>query len=149
MDVQKVGGEVDGYCTRCRMVLGHTILAMVGTKIARVRCNTCMGDHVFRPQPPGTKVEKARGEGVVRPKARAAPRERAEVRPFESLFSERALARARRYSPKERFSEGDVVEHPTFGLGLVEGVRHDKIDVTFKAGGKTLVHGLGAPASGA
>ena len=28
--------------------LAHTILAMVGPKIVRVRCNTCGGDHAFR-----------------------------------------------------------------------------------------------------
>ncbi|MFY0576846.1 hypothetical protein ACN28S_23190 [Cystobacter fuscus] len=47
----KVGGEVDAFCTRCRLTLAHTILAMVGTKIARVRCNTCNGDHAFRSAP--------------------------------------------------------------------------------------------------
>ena len=26
----KVGGDVDAWCTRCKMNLGHTVLAMVG-----------------------------------------------------------------------------------------------------------------------
>ena len=47
----KVGGEVDAFCTRCRLTLAHTILAMVGTKLARVRCNTCNGDHAYRSAP--------------------------------------------------------------------------------------------------
>ena len=37
----KTGGEVDCFCTRCKMVLAHTILAMVGDRPARVKCNTC------------------------------------------------------------------------------------------------------------
>ena len=48
MATYRVGGEVDATCTRCRMELAHTILAMVGQKIARVRCNTCGSDHVYR-----------------------------------------------------------------------------------------------------
>ena len=41
------------------MTLAHTILAMVGTKIARVKCNTCGGDHVYR----GTNTGDARASG--------------------------------------------------------------------------------------
>ena len=44
----KVGGDIDAWCTRCKMDLGHTILAMVGTKAARVRCNTCQGEHNYK-----------------------------------------------------------------------------------------------------
>lgn len=47
-NVPRVGGEVDAACTKCKMLLGHTILAMVGSRIARVRCNTCQGEHNFR-----------------------------------------------------------------------------------------------------
>lgn len=143
----KVGGEVDAYCTKCRMMLGHTIVAMVGDRIARVRCNTCMGDHAFKANPPGTKAEKARGEGTVRPRAQAAPRAKVETLPFEALFEGRNAGEARRYSPKERYAEGDVLEHPTFGLGLVTAVRQDKIDATFRQGPKTLIHGLAGPVS--
>jgi len=138
----RVGGDVDAYCTKCRMMLGHTIVAMVGDRIARVRCNTCMGDHAFRANPPGTKKERSRGEG-----ARAPARARVETLPFEAIFEGRDAAAARRYSPRERYVEGDVLEHPTFGLGLVTAVREDKIDATFKPGVKTLIHGLAGPAS--
>jgi hypothetical protein len=40
---RRVGGEVDAFCSSCKLVLGHTILAMVGERIAKVRCNTCAG----------------------------------------------------------------------------------------------------------
>ena len=44
----KVGADIDAWCTRCKMNLGHTILAMVGSKPVRVRCNTCQGEHNYR-----------------------------------------------------------------------------------------------------
>lgn len=142
MAAHRVGGDVDGYCTRCRMILGHTIIAMVGDKIARVRCNTCQGQHAFKPSPPGTKTTSSAGEGRTRPAAPRAPKEKAEVRPFEEIFAGRDTESARPYSPRERFADGEVILHPTFGLGLVKNARHDKVDVIFKQGEKTLVHGL-------
>lgn len=150
MDGNRVGGDVDAYCTKCRMLLGHTILAMVGDKIARVRCNTCMGEHAFRPNPPGTKAPKAEARpkaaaGSTRTVTRArATKEKAEVRPFEELFTDRDTSEARSYSPRERFEDGDMISHPTFGLGLVRTARQDKVDVVFKSGEKVLVHNLAA-----
>ena len=55
MSGKKVGGEVDVFCTRCKMELGHTILAMVGQTIARVQCNTCRGQHAYRAAPGTSK----------------------------------------------------------------------------------------------
>ena len=45
---KRVGGEVVAFCTKCRMDLAHTIIAMDGTKPARVQCNTCNGQHNYR-----------------------------------------------------------------------------------------------------
>ena len=72
MATHKVGGEVDAFCTRCKMDLAHTILAMVGTKPVRVRCNTCGGDHAFR-GPPGASERKA---STTAAKRTAAPKEK-------------------------------------------------------------------------
>ena len=140
----RVGSDVDAYCTKCRMILGHTIIAMVGDKIARVRCNTCQGLHAYKAGPPGTKTASTRApaEGRTRPAAARAPREKAEVRPFEEIFAGRDTSDARPYSARERFANAEIISHPTFGLGLVKAARHDKVDVIFKLGEKTLVHGL-------
>lgn len=135
---KRVGGEVDSYCTKCRMMLAHTIIAMVGEKIARVQCNTCMGQHAHRAQPPGTAKKKAATEGTTR---RRTSKKEVETLPFESLFEGADVSQARTYSPRERFEEKEIVNHPTFGLGLVETARDDKIDIVFKMGQKTLIHG--------
>jgi hypothetical protein len=47
------------------------------------------------------------------------------------------------YSPKELFQKGEVINHKSFGIGIIEEVRIDKkIVVIFRAGEKVLVHGL-------
>lgn len=146
MATHKVGGEVDAFCTRCKLTLAHTILAMVGTKIARVRCNTCGGDHSYRSAPGTTDRPSASSSRT----AASAPRpEKPDkvVISFEQQLAGKDLANAPRYSPKDTYKVDQVIQHPTFGLGLVTAVRGDKVDITFKSETKTLVHGRGATPS--
>ncbi|HVG61800.1 MAG TPA: hypothetical protein VNA24_24775, partial [Hyalangium sp.] len=151
MATHKVGGEVDAFCTRCKLTLAHTILAMVGTKIARVRCNTCGGDHTYRSAPGSTdRPSASSSRSTSSSRAASAPRaEKPEkvVISFEEQLAGKDLANAPKYSPKDTYQVDQVIQHPTFGLGLVTAVRGDKVDIAFKSETKTLVHGRGgAPA---
>ena len=129
----RVGGETDAFCTKCELLLAHTILAMVGPKIVRVRCETCKAEHAYR----GAVVPK----GAAKPRAKRATTTAAEkvVIGFEQRLQEKDLTKARQYSPKESFAPEEVMNHPTFGYGIVTTVRGDKIDVAFKAFEKTLL----------
>jgi hypothetical protein len=133
----KVGGDIDAWCTRCKMTLGHTILAIVYGRPARVRCNTCQGEHNYR----GSAATPPR-KGAWEPRE---VRERRESRPavtsWEALLAGKDLSRARKYTAKEKYAAEEVIQHPSFGVGLVQEVRGDKIQVAFKADVKTLVHG--------
>lgn len=119
------------------MVLGHTILAMVGKKPARVRCNTCQGEHAFKPSEPGSGTGQSRKSGW-EPKS---VREKPAVLSWEARIAAKDVSAARKYTPKDTFSKEDLLQHPTFGVGIVQEVRGDKIEVAFKADVKTLVHG--------
>lgn len=46
------GSDVDAMCTRCKALSGHIIVAMVGTTIVKVKCNTCGSEHRFKPVTP-------------------------------------------------------------------------------------------------
>jgi len=153
MATHKVGGEVDALCTRCKLTLAHTILAMVGTKIARVRCNTCGGDHAYRGAPgvtdrptsstTRTRAPRASGSGSTS----SATRAEKVIISFEEQLAGKDVANAPRYSPKDTYRLEQVIQHPTFGTGYVSAVRGDKVDITFRTDTKTLVHGRGgAPA---
>jgi hypothetical protein len=144
MVTHKTGGEVDAFCTKCQLTLAHTILAMVGTKIARVRCNTCGGDHAMRGQPGSSSRSTTPRTGAARPRA---TKEEKVIISFEQRLGEKDAASARSYSPKERYALDEVIRHPTFGLGIVTAVRVDKIDIDFKAAQKTLIHGRDGGAS--
>jgi hypothetical protein len=136
----KVGGEVDGFCTRCEMTLAHTIIAMVNGRPAKVECNTCHGVHRFRGELPGAGGTKKPSQPAGPAPRRA--RERAPTISFDEALRGKDLATAQRYSPRATYRIDQVIEHPTFGLGWVSAVRDaTKVEVTFRTEVKVLVQG--------
>ncbi len=134
----KVGGEVDSFCTRCQLVLAHTVHAVMGGRPVKVECNTCHGVHRFKG---ATGAAPARASGSSRTERPA--RERAAVTGFDELLANRA-ASPQPYSPKKTFGVDDVVDHPIFGRGFVSAVRDaGKVEITFRSDVKILVHGRG------
>jgi len=154
MATYRTGGDVDAFCTRCKLDLGHTILAMVGTSIARVRCNTCGGDHVYRGQKgvkepgraPAAAPRASASAGSGSGGSKRATKAEKEVISFDQLLAERDQDGAIPYSIRRTFAVDQVVSHPTFGMGFVSAVRGDKVDITFRSEVKTLVHGRGGEA---
>jgi len=132
----RVGGEVDSLCGRCKLVLAHTVLAMVGPSVARVRCNTCGSDHAYR---------RSASPSAVPARKSASSRPARVVLSFEDQLHALRDKTPKAYSPQVTFQVDDLVAHPTFGLGIVRVVRRDKVDVVFKAAERTLVHGRPSP----
>ncbi len=127
----KVGGEVDSFCTRCNMILAHTIHAMVGPRPVKVECNTCHVVHAYRAPARGATPKPARTRALKGP-----------VASFDEVLRTKKLALAVKYSPRTSFAVDQVIEHPTFGLGFVSAVLDGaKIQVTFRSDVKVLVHG--------
>ncbi len=127
----RVGGDVDAMCSRCELVLAHTVIAMVQGRPVKVQCNTCHAVHAFRGSP---GVRPARG--ATRP-----AREKKTVLSFdEALAARGSVGVARPYAPTASYQRDELVSHPTFGLGWVSMVRADKVEIVFRSGAKTLVH---------
>jgi len=138
--MKSVGQDVDSWCTRCKLMLAHTVEAVIGNKITRVHCNTCRSQHAYRPQQPGERVgdDRRPPSTAMRP-ARATTTSRSDD--YATLLNGRDAASARGYSPQERFALNDLIAHPTFGLGVVRTLKdRTKIDVLFRDGVKTLLH---------
>ena len=119
----RVGGEIDAHCGKCELNLAHTIIAMVGTKVIKVKCNTCDGEHQYRGVQP---LEKPTSFAAPRKSATGSvartPRAAVVKMTWEDQFAGKDLARAKKYSPRETFVMDDVIDHPTFGIGLVIAV---------------------------
>lgn len=131
------GQEVDAWCTRCRMDLGHRVVAMVGSTPKRVVCMTCDSEHNYR-APKGDDVPKpVRRKAGVKPKATAKTSARAT---WENQV--RSGKPIRPYSISATFVDGQLIDHKKFGLGhVVQLVSPDKIIVAFEGGERTLLHG--------
>src|SRR5579862_6076416 len=90
----RLGDEIDDYCIKCRRLTNHSIVSMVETKAAKVRCRTCYSDHDFRnEQAPPSKKELARQKELFNAVlAGVAPAEAAESAAVDDIEVEAAPA---------------------------------------------------------
>jgi len=153
----KAGGEVDSWCTKCKLVLNHRVIAMVGGTPVRVECSTCNSHHNFRARAPGDKApagtttRAASGGGT----ASSGPRStRATVtkaaqaaldreKSWEKAVSGKLANEFTAYRVDQLFNEGDLIRHKKFGDGLVTRVIDQrKVEILFKDETRTLAQGL-------
>lgn len=151
-----VGGNCDSYCTRCKMDLAHTIVAMVEDTPVQVICNTCNGAHKYRAPKSAAKAPRSAKATTAKTSSTRAPRatgtkkaqsEAAEAKELKELrrrwdeeIGKHADTPSRAYNVRESFGKDEVIEHKTFGLGFVVEELHDKrIKVLFKDAERTLV----------
>lgn len=145
------GSEIDAWCTKCRLDLGHRIVAMVGTRPARVVCMTCGSEHRYLAPKSGNgataekpKKAAARTRAAPKPTQRALA-EQERVSTWESHIAGKPADAFLRYSMDRTFSPGQLVLHKKFGEGYIVDVLEDgKVDVMFRDGSRTLAHGQGS-----
>jgi hypothetical protein len=146
-----VGKEIVSYCTRCKMDLGHTIMAMKGAIPARVMCRTCKSEHNFKAKKgvkePGA-IAASRGSPGTSTRVPKEPKEPKGV-PIELEWSKQINASSRavkQYAANESFQANDRVSHPSFGEGIIQKLIYpNKVEVLFRMDMKVLIH-AGKPA---
>jgi hypothetical protein len=58
MRASRLGDDIDDFCVKCKRVMNHAVVSLLGDDPAKVRCRTCHSDHDFRhEQPPPPKVD--------------------------------------------------------------------------------------------
>jgi hypothetical protein len=159
----KPGGEVDAWCTKCRMDLLHRIIAMNGGKIVRVECRTCGGHHNYhRPKSagpehrrtdssPATKTAASRASSEGGARAGSARRtfadqaERERTASWEKTVLGQPVTKFKPYRPTAVFENGDLIRHAKFGDGyIMRVIDRQKIEAMFKDGARTLAQALEA-----
>ena len=149
------GGEVDSWCTKCKLVLNHRIIAMLGTKPARVECSTCNSHHNFRALAPGDKPaasangastatrRTASGAASTRAPTKAVQAALDREKTWEKAVSGHTVAEFKAYRVSSMFEEGELLKHSKFGDGVVTRIIDGrKIEVLFKDEARTLAQGL-------
>lgn len=136
------GQEIISFCSSCKLDLRHVIVAHKsgnsGT-IAKVECKTCRKIHAYH-APRG-----AAGAVSVREQEARVPRAKVQAIPLAVEWNRQlneATAKApKTYSIRTVFSKGDVVQHPQFGLGVIQELKDStKVEVLFENELKILLH---------
>lgn len=143
MSTRKVaaGDNIEAQCTKCRKVLNHTIVAMVGERVVRVECNTCHGVHNYirektanSPAPGSSDKKRPTASGKAKKEPGSAEREE-----WETLCAVVAGKPVHSYDMNGKYRANDQVEHAAFGLGIVLRVSGpSKMEVYFRSGKKLL-----------
>ena len=54
----RLGDVIDDYCVKCKRIMNHSVVSLVNSGPAKVRCRTCYSDHDYRhEQAPPPKVD--------------------------------------------------------------------------------------------
>ena len=136
--------EILAYCGSCKMDLAAAIVAKVGSKIVKVQCKTCKKERAYK-APKGI-TEPGMAPPPKAPRKRAAASEEVKTVSVEAewtrLMNEGATKANRvKYTTKSQLKLGDIVQHPTFGDGVVTRIAHpDKAEIIFQTDVKLLIH---------
>mgnify|MGYP001048103249 FL=1 len=123
------GDPIEARCTKCRKNTNHIVIAMVEEAPAKVQCNTCSREHKFRPP---TVPKKPTALRTVQPKE-------AERNEWELLRPGMNTAKATDYSMTDAYKVKALINHPVFGIGLVQRLAgSQKIEVLFQDGKKLM-----------
>ncbi len=136
-----VGKEILSQCNKCKLILAHIIVTMKdATTPDKVMCKTCKGTHGFKD--PGATKKKTSIDRVIKSAKSASGRKVTEsVAELWTKALNRTTSKARTYNMKDSFALGDIIEHPTFGQGVVERlIDNNKIEVIFQDDYRTLLH---------
>jgi hypothetical protein len=145
----RVAGDVDSWCTRCRLVLNHRIVSMKDGKAHQVECLTCRSQHLWRAHAPGEKPASTATAKVRSPstpgggsRSIRAPVIRHEQQ-WEKAIAGRGMGDFKTYSVAAKFSEGDLLRHKKFGDGVVTRIIDShKVEVLFRDEARTLAQGM-------
>ncbi len=130
-DKISTGGDVDSYCTKCKLNLEHVVVAMVGDKVVKVKCKTCGSIHGF-------KTSRVAGSGA---SVKSVVASKPSVRTY--AVWEKAVEAAQRpelvYDMARSYHQGDLIVHSVFGKGVVQKTFFKKCSVLFKDKERMLV----------
>ncbi len=125
-------GPASGTCSTCEQIVARFAGAGITPSRVAIKCRRCGTVHRHHASASAPPLKTRRS-------AKAAAALAHEVT-YERLLAVTSGRKSRPYSVSGIFRAHDVIEHPTFGLGVVTHLlAGDKIQVVFKNGDKLLV----------
>lgn len=136
-----VGKETLSHCSKCKLILAHIVVTMKSTTVPdKVQCKTCKSTQSFKD--PGAKKKKTSVNRVIKSAKKSHSKKSTEtVGELWNKAINKMTESSKDYSMKSSFQMGDVINHPTFGQGVVEKlIDNNKIEVLFQDDYRTLMH---------
>ena len=150
----QVGDIVESTCRKCNDITGHAIVSILDGEIAKVECRGCGSVHKYRPgpkaapsqtstsSPSSSKNKKSPSKGKKGPTAKEKEAQQLAEQRYEewqSKMEKKDQAEAKTYSMEGQFQANDLIDHASFGLGIVQRtIPPNKMDVLFHTGEKRL-----------
>jgi len=127
-----VAKEVLSYCGKCKLALAHVIVDMkTEKKIGKCQCKTCGAKHNYR-DPVAMAKKKTSKTRTAKPVATSEEIWKAAMASTDAV--------AKPYAMDKSFNRGELIDHTTFGRGVViQRIQSDKIEVQFEAALKLLI----------
>ena len=130
IDRTPVAKDIITACSRCKLELNHIVVRHNAEGIVdRVKCHTCGFEHKYKAIKKKAETTKKRKSPV---------RKKSPEKDYEALMEKNIDIVPVQYSMKASFSEGEIIDHKTFGKGIVMELSYERIEVLFQAGQKTL-----------
>ena len=125
------GDQVEARCTKCRRETNHTIIVVMDEVPLRVQCNVCERQHNYRrAAKPDAKKKTAPRKSVAK---------NAELKKWEAQCENSGDKAVKNYSIDGEYRVGDLVKHPSFGLGAVQRLAGtQKVEILFESGLKIM-----------
>ena len=123
-DRNLTGGDVESYCTKCKLYLEHIVMAMVDGAIVKVKCKTCGSIHKFKSMP-ASRPKSARKEDTA-----------SKTLVTNQALWETAVDNAKGpelpYNMANSYAAGDFIVHSVFGKGVAQKALFKKCSVLFR-----------------
>lgn len=130
----------------CKADTVQTVLEVDGLQVRLVRCEKCNTEGPFRVPRAKTReglLAVARKRNTIPPpKKRTRRKAEDPAQIFRKLIEGKDIVQAPAYNIKMELEVGDVIKHPTFGVGVVTAITGpQKASIVFEDGPKNLMFG--------
>ena len=137
-----VGADIQARCGKCGDVW-HVIVAKVADGIAKVQCKECSAYHRYRPVAGAAAQPRARAASS----RKSASASRKKPEPVAEVVEPDLSKPVKTYSIRETFEVRERIDHPKFGVGVVESSPGPgKVSVMFPGGRRILAQAKPAAA---
>jgi len=121
-------------CKKCKLELRHVVISHNKEGIvSKVKCNTCGSEHRYYSEKKRLATKKKKEEA-----AEVAEKNR-QAQKYARLLELNQSKKAKTYCMSENYRDNDVLDHKTFGKGIITKVNYQKMDVLFETGFRLLV----------